>query len=214
MKRVLLTSDVHGSGHFVKMIRALRKSFDFALICGDVLPKHGWDFKDLSRRQELWFEKVFLPLMDEINGYFILGNDDWVDYDGERKLEGKVEIEGVRIFAYEYVPPTGMKTNREKSEEDIYLDLKDVEVEKPFIFVTHAPPKGILDEARGENLGSLSIRSFALRKKPIVHCFGHIHESFGNIYMKGIRFVNASFEIDMRFYLLEISKGNHNLFFV
>jgi hypothetical protein len=48
------------------------------------------------------------------------------------------------------------------------------------ILVTHCPPKGMLDKtARGEEVGSQSLTNKIHKMQPIVHVFGHIHESYG-----------------------------------
>ena len=47
------------------------------------------------------------------------------------------------------------------------------------IIMTHGPPKGILDWCPNENVGCENILQAVQRVKPILHCFGHIHESNG-----------------------------------
>lgn len=48
------------------------------------------------------------------------------------------------------------------------------------IMVTHGPPKGILDlTTRGENVGCDHLLRAVHQCKPILHCFGHIHEGWG-----------------------------------
>lgn len=51
---------------------------------------------------------------------------------------------------------------------------------KKFVFIGHAPPRGIkLDVCMDyRQVGSLDITNFITDKKPICGCFGHIHESF------------------------------------
>ncbi len=208
--KLLLTADIHGSELAVKRLRAIGKCFDMVIVCGDITPKYRWEGESLVEVQKKWFYGTFLPLMDEINGYFILGNDDFVEYDGERVIKNGMELEnGLHIYAYEYVPPTPFHTNREKSDEDIWEDLKNITPEKPFIFITHAPPYQILDKIhnRSKPLGSMAVRGFVFEHKPLLHAFGHIHESFGDIEFKGIKFINASFGEEARFYVAEFTKN-------
>lgn len=53
------------------------------------------------------------------------------------------------------------------------------------ILVTHQPPYGILDAVNPfTKLGSRDLRSYSSKRsmvgsKPLLHCFGHIHEGFG-----------------------------------
>ncbi|MCJ1418014.1 hypothetical protein MMC32_004359 [Xylographa parallela] len=47
------------------------------------------------------------------------------------------------------------------------------------IVMTHGPPKGILDSCPGGNVGCDSLLRAIRRVKPMMHCFGHIHECNG-----------------------------------
>ena len=48
------------------------------------------------------------------------------------------------------------------------------------IMLTHGPPRGILDKTdRGEEVGCDHLLRAVMRCKPRLHCFGHIHESWG-----------------------------------
>ena len=47
------------------------------------------------------------------------------------------------------------------------------------IVMTHGPPKGIRDWCSGGNVGCKNLLRAIRRVKPIMHCFGHIHEGHG-----------------------------------
>ncbi|KAI6844641.1 Metallo-dependent phosphatase [Hortaea werneckii] len=48
------------------------------------------------------------------------------------------------------------------------------------IAITHSPPLGVLDRTDdGKRAGSLSLFAAVASSRPQVHCFGHIHESWG-----------------------------------
>ncbi len=47
------------------------------------------------------------------------------------------------------------------------------------IVMTHGPPKGILDWCPEGNVGCENLLQAVRRVKPMIHCFGHIHESNG-----------------------------------
>ncbi|KAI4250399.1 MAG: hypothetical protein LQ352_005341 [Teloschistes flavicans] len=47
------------------------------------------------------------------------------------------------------------------------------------IVMTHGPPKGILDLCPQGNVGCDKLLQAIRRVKPIMHCFGHIHEGHG-----------------------------------
>lgn len=48
------------------------------------------------------------------------------------------------------------------------------------IVVTHGPPKGIMDYTYGrERAGCSDLFAAVARSRPLIHCFGHIHEGWG-----------------------------------
>ncbi|KAL8911740.1 MAG: hypothetical protein Q9171_003132 [Xanthocarpia ochracea] len=52
-------------------------------------------------------------------------------------------------------------------------------LENTYIVMTHGPPKGILDRCPQGNVGCPNLLTAIQRVKPLMHCFGHIHESHG-----------------------------------
>jgi len=74
----------------------------------------------------------------------------------------------------------------------IYELAKGIDPKK-LIVVTHDPPFDILDISYfGNNAGVVELREVMDRVKPILHVFGHIHESAGVMKHKGTLFVNAA----------------------
>jgi putative phosphoesterase len=64
---------------------------------------------------------------------------------------------------------------------------------KKIVVVTHDPPFDILDMSYfGSNAGVMELREAIERIKPVLHVFGHIHESAGVMKHKGTLFVNAA----------------------
>lgn len=49
------------------------------------------------------------------------------------------------------------------------------------IVMTHGPPRGVLDliHSRNEHAGCDAILNAVMRTRPLMHCFGHIHEGYG-----------------------------------
>ncbi|KAL8836391.1 MAG: hypothetical protein Q9176_006330 [Flavoplaca citrina] len=47
------------------------------------------------------------------------------------------------------------------------------------IVMTHGPPKGIRDYCDGGNVGCPSLLQAMKRVRPMIHCFGHVHEGSG-----------------------------------
>lgn len=65
----------------------------------------------------------------------------------------------------------------------------DMIPENTDILVTHGPPRGILDKARGEHLGCPYLWDRVVQLKPKLHVFGHIHSGYGKAEN---RFINAA----------------------
>jgi Icc-related predicted phosphoesterase len=106
--------------------------------------------------------------------------------------EGLIEIEGVKIWCSAHTPefcdwaynvPRGYEIKR---HWDMIPDNID-------ILVTHGPPFGVLDTVRGgPHLGCEELIKAVERVKPLIHAFGHIHDSFGKIEIDGATYINAS----------------------
>jgi Icc-related predicted phosphoesterase len=47
------------------------------------------------------------------------------------------------------------------------------------IVMTHGPPYSILDQVDNQNLGCSNLLRAVSRARPLMHCFGHIHEGHG-----------------------------------
>jgi hypothetical protein len=48
------------------------------------------------------------------------------------------------------------------------------------IAITHGPPRGILDRTHeGQRVGCPELFAAMASARPLIHCFGHIHESWG-----------------------------------
>ncbi|MEO0424520.1 MAG: metallophosphoesterase [Pseudomonadota bacterium] len=61
------------------------------------------------------------------------------------------------------------------------------------VLITHTPPSGIIDVAScGSAFGCEALHRAVQRVRPALHCFGHVHESRGELRRHGTRFVNAS----------------------
>lgn len=61
------------------------------------------------------------------------------------------------------------------------------------ILITHGPPFSILDKVGGyTSVGSETLESSVLSKKPKIHIFGHIHEGYGKQSSKHTDFYNVA----------------------
>jgi Icc-related predicted phosphoesterase len=82
------------------------------------------------------------------------------------------------------------------------------------VLITHGPPKDILDEINGENVGCDDLMQAIEKIRPKVHIFGHIHDGYGhtNRYgANGTEFYNAaicdeSYQPTNKPWLIEVEK--------
>ena len=137
--------------------------------------------------------------------YLLIGNDDHIsDNDWDKILRDygicslnlrAYELEEFKMVGFQYILPTPWNTNNELSENSIVDKLASIEshMDRETIFISHGPPKDILDRtANGLCVGSESIYSFVKEKQPTFHIFGHIHEAFGSIKIDRTIFYNAA----------------------
>ena len=155
---------------------------DVVVLAGDLLAG-GW-----REEQDQQAREFILPLLREfpMPVFYLMGNDDFVglDYEDEgiKALHGRrLEHGGYNFVGYQYSLPF-VGGIFEKPEGEIEKDLRSLEplVDAQTILVTHSPAYGILDRTYGgEAVGSRSLAALLMRKPPLAHIHGHIHESFG-----------------------------------
>ncbi|MEN2998962.1 MAG: metallophosphoesterase family protein [Acidilobaceae archaeon] len=70
------------------------------------------------------------------------------------------------------------------------------------VFVSHHPPKGVLDEIyRGKHIGLEEVRRLVELASPRLHLFGHAHERRGYLVSGNVTFVNAG-PLEEGYYML------------
>lgn len=79
-----------------------------------------------------------------------------------------------RIFVSPYQPECGDWAFGYKRNEDRWSISLDAD-----IVMTHGPPNGALDYAHGQHLGCEVLKKAIEATRPLLHCFGHIHEGHG-----------------------------------
>jgi Icc-related predicted phosphoesterase len=164
---------------------------------GDILI-HSGDIFDLEKKISIkkildWFEGT--PYEFKI---IVLGNHDNQEF-LEYKLPEKVLLlnnKFINIHNISFYGLTGtLKKNYtpysfgQLSDTDIANELQDIGCD---VFITHGPPKDILDNKLGESVGSVSLLEYVKKHKPKYHLFGHAHHSRGTISNGLTTFSNAS----------------------
>lgn len=193
--RIVLISDTHGKHKKVDVPPG-----DVLIHCGDVCAGRGnsWDFRNFIK----WFgaqphkRKILIAgnhdrcLMFDMD----LCHAELKKYPDVTYLEDTgIEIEGVKFWGSPWTPQFGdwyfMVTRGEqaKSKWDLIPDDTDV-------LITHGPPFGVLDLVHphpkynvGMNAGCEELLDAVYRRvEPIIHAFGHIHGSYGKMYLPRI----------------------------
>jgi Icc-related predicted phosphoesterase len=88
--------------------------------------------------------------------------------------------------------------------EDAIKDVSNIDSKK-LVFVTHYPPKGVLDRVwSNEHVGYEGYREFVDKVNPLAHIFGHIHEDNGYKKHDSTVFINCAATPSKRAYLLNL----------
>ncbi|MCX8154770.1 MAG: metallophosphoesterase [Candidatus Micrarchaeota archaeon] len=170
--KILIFTDLHDG---IREIESILRGSDADLVCS---------LGDISNRQDRALARDLLDMID----YYIPGNIDGPEI--LSVMEPKnfhyriLRIGDVDIFGFGYSNPTPFGTYGEMSETEIQKHLSKIRLRRDTIFLTHAPPYGILDRVQGVgSVGSKAIREFVERNrdKIIMHVFGHIHEEIGSV---------------------------------
>lgn len=199
--RILLLADIHGEEAVLDRLRAVATRYDYVLIAGDI-------GKAVSFMEDL------LSISDNI--YWVPGNAEQLDSPGRypRCLHRqRMEIAGgFNIVGFGFTPPTPFGTPGEMREEDIYEEMRDLQIDGKTILLTHCPPYGVLDEVElGLHAGSHSIRRIMEEMRPLLLVCGHIHDVEGKQKIGETTVVQLPAGKNLRAVVLEIGKGQLNI---
>ena len=212
--RIVVVSDTHEDHRMIKI-----PDGDILLHCGDFTNRHHWfNLSDEQIPQSLIDFNQWLGQLPHRYKIVIGGNHDVnLEKHSQEEIQSKyltnciylrdqlIEIEGISIYGCSWSTDGESKWNLIPSNVDILM--------------THIPPKSILDSAfqpknsslkeigsRRNNsihgVGSKSLLNEIIgRIRPRVHCFGHIHDSFGytsNQFGLNTLFMNAAADLTKR----------------
>nr|POE88432.1 metallophosphoesterase domain-containing protein 1 [Quercus suber] len=164
---------------------------------------------DLSLDRTFVFNHLERDHLTEEQGEFKVkqARDLWVASDGRATMEGitfldeghhHVQLRNgakINIYASPYTPefydwgfPYERHQDRFNAAGDSLSDVTNISVrpveasgkETIDIMITHGPPYRRLDQtSRGEFAGCPHTLRALMRSRPLLHCFGHIHEGWG-----------------------------------
>lgn len=178
--KIFATSDIHGSRTIMDKLKIIAPKADLILICGDIggkntINKTFLQFSKYQKRDADYLVSVLSGL--DTNSRFILGNDDWFEYEGDYYLQKTEIMDGVTLIPFEFVLLTPFNTNREVNENKLAYELNKLSIPPKSIVVAHTPPIGAGDILwSGAHCGSRSVRNWIERIQPLIWFCGHIHE--------------------------------------
>ncbi len=137
-----------------------------------IAPKVGLPPVDFSKNINIIHKRVV-----EFKGFYFVG------YNGRAQYLDETIIEAPDLYF-----------NEQKAAQDLHELFKNVDPVKT-LFITHAPPYGILDKvqeswvaygvgtygekAKDGHIGSDAFKEIVFKYQPLLHTFGHIHETPG-----------------------------------
>lgn len=103
------------------------------------------------------------------------------------------EIEGIRIFLTAWQPHFCNWAFNILMSDELEAKYKQIPDDTQLL-ITHCPPLGILDDnPRGRTCGSgVLLKQIPRLKNLKLHCFGHIHNSAGQMKKDGVHYINAA----------------------
>ena len=178
--KIFATSDLHGNRTIMDKLKAIAPKVDLILICGDIGGKdgRGKTFRQFSEYQKRDADYLVSVLRDiQTESRFILGNDDWFEYEDGHYLQGAEIVGNLTLIPFEYVLLTPFNTNREVNDNKLSYELAKLDADGNTIMVAHTPPLGAGDILyNGSRCGSRAVREWIEEVQPKLWLCGHIHE--------------------------------------
>ena len=152
--KILAAADLHGNKKYIKNLVKKSKNADLIIIAGDI---SSYEVTTEEAIREL--KKSKKPIL-AVNG----------NHETSKEIKTDKQVTDLQWFS----ESLGLFSQRDKELEEFSKKIKKENV----IFITHAPPyKTKLDKLPMGNVGSVSIRKFIEKIKPILFICGHLHEN-------------------------------------
>lgn len=189
--RIVIVSDTHGSHEELGTL-----SGDVLIHCGDFCDGFNPNRSDIDNTDRWFAKQQFEAIL------CVGGNHDFVAEELESRNEPVFEhatyltdssttIGGIHFYGAPWVPELDrwayfLPDAELKQKWDLIPENTDV-------LITHTPPLGILDKPRsGISIGCSHLRAKLENLDLLIHCFGHVHASYGQLNSSKTRFVNAT----------------------
>ena len=167
---------------------------------GDVLI-HAGDLTSRGTYEQTHAAAEWLRTQPHQFKLVIAGNHDfWLEREGPTVLRGLtylqdsgIEIGGHLFWGSPWVPRFQNWAFLKDRGEAIRQQWRLIPQETS-VLITHGPPAGIMDRVSDElHAGCADLLRRVLEVKPLLHVFGHVHESGGVQVQAGITFANVAY---------------------
>lgn len=189
--RIVVIGDTHG-----KHLELPELHGDVLIHCGDFCDGFQINQEDVEKIDQ-WFGELDFPEIIVIGG-----NHDFVAQQKHRSnetvfrnatylVDESYHYQGVNFFGTPWLPALNgwaYYLPDDKRKEKWELIPADTD-----ILISHTPPFGILDKPKsGNSVGCKHLRKRTEAVSPDVHCFGHVHASYGVYHSEHTTYYNAS----------------------
>lgn len=107
-------------------------------------------------------------------------------------INQEIEILGRRFYGSPYTPAFNFWAFQLYGQREAFHCWSKIPLDTD-ILITHGPARGVLDaDVDGQQFGCPELFKKILEAKPEIHVCGHIHAGYGQKYLDGTTFVNAS----------------------
>lgn len=194
--KIIATSDTHGELPEIP-------ECDLFLHAGDVCPIEGSHDEHV---QQNWLKGHFRPWLEQIPARDIVwigGNHDFgcesgsfkhlvKNFPGHYLLEESVEVQGMTIFGMPWTP--NLMNWAFYASDRAWGWLGENIPTDTDIVLLHSPPSGLmLDGGHPEWAAPYILTELTQRVQPAICVFGHIHEGYGEIKVRGTHYANVSY---------------------
>ena len=190
--KIVIISDTHGRHETLGTLEG-----DVLIHCGDLCDGFGASPQQLTAIDH-WFGRQRFDTILCTGGNHDRPLEDRIER-GEIPLRNAtclqdeaVTINGVKFYATPWVLAL---YGWSFYQDEHVLQQKWAQVpDDTDVLITHVPPRGILDLPTGEfdHLGCPHLLARVAQVKPKVHCFGHVHHSYGRVDSADTTFIDAS----------------------
>jgi len=189
--KLTIISDTHGEQDKLGIL-----SGEVLIHCGDMFNMFSSENDDFDRMDQ-WFGLQQFDLILCIGGNHDFELEKRAGYT-DRPFRNAIYLEGasyeyqsVRFFGAPWVPEL---RGQAFFKDDPKLRSCWSQIPEGLdVLITHTPPAGVLDvSSRGLQLGCEYLAEELKKKKPALHCFGHVHASSGIHVIDDTTFINAA----------------------